>query len=121
MTWMPPDPPQGGLRAYDLEAPPTKTLAAAMMEPRPCRICGRERPGLMPLIAREDGPHASCQRQYHRWLAQSQALRHGPEMDVTWAAIEAAEAERDRVYAEQLTAAGIPDWFVKEQVEDLYD
>jgi hypothetical protein len=33
----------------------------------------------------------------------------------------AAEEERDRLFLEAMIGAGIPDWFAKSRVEDLYD
>lgn len=108
------------IQPFDL-TPPTKSLAVAMMEPHPCRVCGQTRPGMSPLV-RGAGAHDSCDRQVKRWFAEAERIRAAhPGYLCAEEAIAAAETERDRIYRDAMVAAGLPEWFADNRVSDLYE
>jgi hypothetical protein len=66
--------------------------------------------------------------EYRRWFDLAAQLRDGSatseaaeKLKAAQLAVAAAEEERDRLFLEAMIGAGIPDWFAKSRVEDLYD
>lgn len=111
---------QSGFIPYDLGVP-AKSLWQMAMEPRPCLVCGKERPGaaLTPLRdigKRSTSAHDDCDRRIAQWQRVAAAVDQDPVYLAAQRDADEAQDAADQTYEARLLLLDLPDWIVAAQM-----